>query len=275
MAGTEPMASWSRAEAILSDHLDLAEFLAHPRSATLLLDLDGTLAPIVDHPEDARPLPEALHALEALRRRLGAIAIVSGRPLDFLRPIIPEGIDLAGLDGLERSVSGVVVRDPRVRAFGMVVEAVAEEAERLLPGVLVERKSNVSVSLHWRTSPAMGDAVTDIATQLAERHGLYVYRGRMMVELRPAIPIDKGVVSREFVRGWDHAVFLGDDQTDLVAFEGLADLLRGGGLLSLALIAVSNDEAPAGLARVATSTVDGPHGVARLLRAIATTLEGR
>ena len=47
----------------------------------LCLDFDGTLAPIVEHPEDARPLPAALDAVDALAARLGCIAVVTGRPV--------------------------------------------------------------------------------------------------------------------------------------------------------------------------------------------------
>ncbi|HYO60660.1 MAG TPA: trehalose-phosphatase, partial [Actinomycetota bacterium] len=169
---------------VLSEHPDLAQFVANPDAAALLLDFDGTLAPIVDNPENARPLPAAVSALDLIRRNLRDVVIVSGRPLDFLRPLVPPGIDLAGLDGLQRSIGGVVVQDPRVKAFGMVVEQVAGEAERLLPGVLVERKSNISVSLHWRTNPAMGENVVEVAGELAERHGLHLRPGRMVLELR-------------------------------------------------------------------------------------------
>lgn len=274
MVGDEPVMSRSASADVFSEHPDLVSLVEHPDSAALLIDFDGTLAPIVDNPEDARPLPAAVAALEVLRDELRDVVIVSGRPLDFLRPIVPGGIHLAGLDGLQRSIGGVVVQDPRVRAFGMVVEQVAGEAERLLPGVLVERKSDISVSLHWRTNPVMGETVADVARRLAERHGLHLNPGRMVLELRPAIPIDKGVVSRDFVRGRDHAVFIGDDQTDLVAFESLADLRRSGSLVSLGLVAVTNDEVPAAVTRIATSTVEGPHGVAGLLQGLASALRG-
>ena len=57
----------------------IAALLADPGSALLAIDFDGTLAPIVARPEDARPAEGAREVLAALAERLGAVAIVSGR----------------------------------------------------------------------------------------------------------------------------------------------------------------------------------------------------
>ena len=50
----------------------------------LCLDFDGTLSPIVDDPEAARPLEGIVELLEPLADRFAAVALISGRPADFL-----------------------------------------------------------------------------------------------------------------------------------------------------------------------------------------------
>ena len=62
---------------------------AHPESAALLLDFDGSLAPIVVDPAEAAAPAETLAVLEVLVERLLVVGIVSGRPLEFLARAVP------------------------------------------------------------------------------------------------------------------------------------------------------------------------------------------
>src|SRR5262245_36331912 len=87
--------------------LTLARNALGSAPAGLLTDLDGTLAPIVDDPEGAEPLPVAVAALEALTRRLAVVAVISGRAPDDAR--IRLGTDrllVIGNHGLERLEPG-------------------------------------------------------------------------------------------------------------------------------------------------------------------------
>src|SRR4051812_8666384 len=71
----------------------LAAVLAEPARALVAVDFDGTLAPIVTRPEDARPAPGAVDALRALADRVGCLAVVSGRAADDV-------VRVAGLDAV-------------------------------------------------------------------------------------------------------------------------------------------------------------------------------
>ena len=85
----------------------LAPFVDAPRTAAFLVDYDGSLAPIVDDPAAARPLPAALQALARLVPLVGRAAVVSGRPAGFLVQHLPvDGLECVGLYGLERVVAG-------------------------------------------------------------------------------------------------------------------------------------------------------------------------
>ncbi|MGH9042853.1 MAG: trehalose-phosphatase, partial [Acidimicrobiia bacterium] len=116
----------------------------------MIVDFDGTLAPIVEDPAQARPLPGAVEALEELADRLGKVAVVSGRPVDFLRRHLPGTTRLmvVGQYGLERLEAGEVAVLPEAREWAAAVADAAREAEAGLPGLHVERKGEVAVTLH-------------------------------------------------------------------------------------------------------------------------------
>src|SRR5262249_19158482 len=81
-------------------------WLASPAPAGVFLDFDGPLAPIVEVPEDARPLPGAAALLGQLAERYRRVAVVSGRPLAFLLDHLGASAghaELVGLYGLERA----------------------------------------------------------------------------------------------------------------------------------------------------------------------------
>ncbi len=174
-----------------------------PARAALFVDFDGSLSPIVLDPASARPLPAARAALARLVPVLARVAVVSGRPAAFLRDALAiDGLDYAGTYGLERIVAGDVVLDERVRPYLDAIVQAADEAEAALPGLHVERKGQVAVTIHWRDQPERGDDATRWAAEAAARLGLDApLRGRMAVELRPPVPVDKGTTVAELSLG--------------------------------------------------------------------------
>jgi trehalose 6-phosphate phosphatase len=248
----------------------LQPFVDDPGRAALFVDFDGSLAPIVLDPADARALPAACAALARLAPRLGMVAIVSGRPAAFLRDALPiDGLDLVGTYGLERIVGGEVVLDERVRPYLDAVARAADDAEVALPGLRVERKGGVAVTVHWRDHPDRGADVARWAADVAPRLGLEApMRGRMAVELRPPVPVDKGTTVAALARGRAAAAFAGDDVGDLPAFAALRALVADGSLLHAVSIGVTSDESPPGV-RAADVVVEGPAGLASVLDAVA------
>jgi trehalose 6-phosphate phosphatase len=246
-----------------------------PAHAALFVDFDGSLAPIVLDPAAARPLPAARVALARLVPVLARVAVVSGRPATFLREALAiDGLDYAGTYGLERIVGGEVVLDERVRPFLGAVARAADEAEAALPGLLVERKGEVAVTVHWRDQPERGEAAARWAAEAARRLGLEApLRGRMAVELRPPVPVDKGTTVAELADGMRVAAFAGDDAGDLPAFTALGALASGGMLAHAVSIGVTSDESPPEV-HAADVVVEGPAGLAALLDALADATTG-
>jgi trehalose 6-phosphate phosphatase len=246
-----------------------------PGRAALFVDFDGSLAPIVLDPGAARPLPAARAALARLVPALGRVAVVSGRPASFLHDALPiDGLDHVGTYGLERIVGGDVVLDERVRPYVDAVARAADEAEAALPGLRIERKGEVAVTVHWREQPERGDDAARWAADAAQRLGLDApLRGRMAVELRPPVPVDTGTTVADLARGMEVAAFAGDDAGDLPAFAALHALADGGALAHAVSIGVTSDESPPAV-HAADVVVDGPPGLATLLDALADAISG-
>jgi trehalose 6-phosphate phosphatase len=242
----------------------------HAARAGVLVDFDGSLAPIIDDPDASRPLPAARDALAALIGRVDLVAVVSGRPVAFLRDRIGlDGVTYVGQYGLQRWVGGQVVTDPRVEPYLARVEEIAVAATHELPGVLVERKAGVAVVVHWRRRPEMADQAAAWVARAAARTALELHPAKMAAELRPPVPVDKGTVVEELCAGLVAAAFAGDDVGDLAAFDAL-DRLQGDGRLEHTLrIAVRSAEEPPELDARSDVQVDGPAGLATLLADLA------
>lgn len=253
---------------MIDDQIDaLVPFTDRPADAAVILDFDGTLSPIVDDPASARPLDGVTAALSDLADRFGLVGIISGRPTDFLVPLLPEGLVVSGLYGLE------VVRDGRRSdraGAGAWREAVADvvrsSADRGPDGMVVESKG-LSLTLHYRTRPEIAASVVEWARQQGARSGLEVRTAKMSVELHPPIAADKGTAVEELADGLAAVCFVGDDRGDLPAYDAL-DRLAARGVRTLR-VAVASDEAPDELIDRADLVVDGPAEVLDLLRRLA------
>jgi trehalose 6-phosphate phosphatase len=245
----------------------LAPFVERPGQAALLLDFDGTLSPIVDVPAEARPLAGAAEVLELLVARFAVVAVVSGRPASFLEPLLPAGVVISGIYGLETVRDGV--RSDHSGA-GAWREAVADAARRSQEdgpvGMAVESKE-LSLTLHYRERPELEAAVLEWAAAQAQLSGLVPRRARMSVELHPPVAADKGTAVQSLVTGVEAVCFVGDDRGDLPAFDAL-DRLEARGM-EVVRVAVASNEVPGDLIERADLVLDGPSAVLDLLRQLA------
>lgn len=227
----------------------------------LFFDFDGTLAPVGDDPTAVQPAPKVLAAIEALAPVVQRIAIVSARPVEFLRDHLGglAGVDLYGLYGLEHSHSGgETVTEPAALPWMPTMVELAEQARAELPqGSLVEFK-RLSVALHYRTAPQLAEAVESWGRARAERLGLRAQAGRMVLELKPPVDRDKGMVIDEVIRTAGGAWYFGDDVSDIKAFAALrARAAADAGFFGVC-VAVANPETGQEVASAADLTIDSP-----------------
>jgi trehalose 6-phosphate phosphatase len=240
----------------------LLPFAHDPGHSALFLDFDGTLSAIVTDPVGARPWPGVKSLLADLAARFARVAVISGRPADFLHHVLgsPPGVTLIGLYGL-----GQV--GPDTRAWEPVIAATVARAREGAPvGLYVEPKG-LTVTLHWRNAPETGPWAHAFAARQEEERALRIYPGRMSLELRPPIDVDKGTVVRSLVEGMTAVAVFGDDLGDLPAFDAVAELGRGG--VAVARVAVTDEESDAPVAAQSDLVVEGPAGAVALLEQLA------
>jgi len=254
------------ADQTLTEHA--ARLARRAAEVAVCLDFDGTIAPIVDDPEAARPLPGTVELLGPLAGRYAAVALVSGRPAGWLADhAAAPGVRYLGQYGLEEIVDGQVRVDPRLAAARPAVVAATEDL-RSQPAVrdsgahLEDKRYAVAVHTRRVADPdRWAGPVGRAAAEVADRHGLEVVPGRLVWELRPPVRSDKGDAAARVAAssGATSLVVVGDDRGDLPAFAAAERL--GGGLR----VAVRSPEAPPRLLEAADLVVDGPHGVRRFL----------
>lgn len=248
----------------------LAPLRARPTASAIFCDFDGTLAPIVSDPADARPLPGVPQLLRKLAASYGLLAVVSGRPAAFLGEMLarPPGVRLVGLYGMEEMMEdGRVVVPEEVATWRPVVEAVTRRATATAPPGLEVEPKGLSMTLHWRGHPELAAWAEAFVVDECRRTGLVPQPGRMAIELRPPAATDKGTVVARLARGHAAAAFFGDDLGDLAAFEALDALAAKG--VAVARVAVVDQETPPAVAAAADLVVEGPAGALRLLQLLA------
>jgi trehalose 6-phosphate phosphatase len=253
----------------------LTALLSAPGRALIALDFDGTLAPIVADPAQARALPAATAAVRALAPLVGTIAIITGRPAEAAVEYgslgqVP-GIVVLGHYGRQRWRDGVLTSPPpppglaiaRERLPGVLAAAVA-------PGeVWIEDKDD-ALAVHTRRAADPAGALEQIRgplLALAASTGLRAEPGRLVIELRPP-GADKGLALKDLAaeQARSAVMFCGDDLGDRPAFGAVREL-RSAGLPGIAVFSGSAEVQ--GLAAEADLIVDGPVAVAELLGALA------
>jgi trehalose 6-phosphate phosphatase len=239
------------------------------------LDFDGVLAPIQEDPETVAPVPGAAAALQRLAGRVRRVAIISARPVEFLRGRFADapGVALHGLYGLEHiGPDGKAVALPEAEAWAPVMQELAARARRELPASVGVEYKRLSVALHYRTAPETRDAVAAWARSQGEARGVRMERGRMVYELRPPIDLDKGTFVRDSIGDLACAWYFGDDVPDVRAFEALRDRAAVDPGFAGVRVAIENPETGGELARAADLVLESPHVLPGFLHEVTEAL---
>lgn len=209
-------------------------------NVALFLDVDGTLLDIAERP-DAVSTPNGLvRALERAARKLsGALALVSGRPIDELdRLFAPLRLPASGVHGAQMRFNADEAPQPtpRARALPDGLLAAAANAFAAMPGVVVEPK-RYSLAAHYRAAPAAGPQVRAILQALIDREGhgdIELLEAHFAFEAKMS-GFDKGAAIGTFLDAPPFAgrtpIFIGDDATDEAGFATVA--ARGGRAFSV------------------------------------------
>jgi trehalose 6-phosphate phosphatase len=240
----------------------------------VLLDIDGTLAPIVERAEEAHvPEPTRQLVIE-VAKRYALVACVSGRRASEARAMVSVGtVFYIGTHGAELLRPGqtrptfnreLEAWGPRMEAFGRKLDLSDLRRRR----VRLEHKGPI-LALHWRGAPDQdaARAAVDAVASRAQAAGMRTHWGRKVLEVRPPVSFDKGSAICALLREFDLAVALyaGDDRTDLDAYRGLERLVEAGDISQGVRVAVRSEEGPPEIEAEADFVVEGTAGVRRLL----------
>ncbi|HSE72855.1 MAG TPA: trehalose-phosphatase [Nocardioidaceae bacterium] len=259
--------------------------VARAHETVVALDFDGVLSPIVDDPTRATIHPDAPAVLVELAAQVRAIAVITGRParqaialgdLDEVGGTITEQggeLFLLGQYGNERwsSRSRRVVSPRPPEGLASFMSGLPQLLGRHDAADAFVEEKGIAVAVHTRRLPdaaAAFDRLLPVLTDAAERHGLTVEPGRMVVEVR-APGMHKGQALRA-IRGEVGAtgvLYAGDDLGDIEAFNAVQDIRDSDGVPGL--LVCSGSEEQQALVELSDIVVDGPEGVLALLRQFA------
>jgi len=190
------------------------------REPLLAFDFDGTLAPIVSRPEQARmsqPWADALAEIATLR----PVAIVTGRAVaDVVSRLSFTPRYVIGNHGAEDPTG--MMPTGSIERLDPVRRSLLRHADRWAAlGIEVEDK-RYSLALHYRLADdqaAAAQCVEDLMQGLEE--GLHLFRGKCVMNVAPDDAPDKGDAVMSLVRRSNSgaAFFAGDDANDEPVFE--------------------------------------------------------
>ena len=217
----------------IPDDLDLAlQSIAGAENVLIALDFDGTLAPHVDHPDDARAIAGTREAVQALLDLPGVrVAFVSGRALVSLQHVArpQSSVLLTGSHGIEMQLDTPDIELNLLSAELEHLDTLARVLEGIsgsIAGTTIERKP-AGLALHTRLATekdgqrAEREAREQVADQLP---GLTVREGKNVLEfsVRSSTKGDALAKLRDYT-GADRVFYAGDDVTDEDAFAALSD----------------------------------------------------
>ena len=201
----------------------------------VMLDVDGTLAPIVAKFDEAVVPPATQRAVGALVERPDVhVALVSGRSAAVARRMVGvPHVWVAGNHGFEvEAPTGEDFSDPGVARYRGVIAAAVEQLRphvRDMKGVIIEDKA-ITLSVHWRLAdPSIAARLRVAVDRVVQALGLRVTTGKSIYEIKPAALIDKGTavlgLAERLAAGHDEAsmMFAGDDVTDEDAIRALRE----------------------------------------------------
>jgi trehalose 6-phosphate phosphatase len=258
----------------------LGALLADPGRALIAVDFDGTLAPIVPDPEQARALPAAVTALTDLATLVGTLAVLTGRPartaVEYAALDQVPGVVVLGHYGRQRWHDGQLDAPPAPAGLAIARERLPSvlAAAAAAAGTWVEDKGD-ALAVHTRRAADPVAALGQIRApmlRLAADTGLRAEPGRLVIELRPD-GSDKGVALTGLAaeRARSAVMFCGDDLGDRPAFAAVRRLRREG---TPGIAVCSGSAEVTDLAGEADLVVDGPAGIAGLLAGIAAVVRG-
>ncbi|MGQ9469178.1 MAG: trehalose-phosphatase [Nitrososphaerales archaeon] len=198
------------------------------RRVYVLTDYDGTLTPIVDHPDQAILNVNVRDILKSfVKDRRFILAIVTGRKLkEIIHLVGIQGTYYIGNHGLEIKGPSLTFIHPTAKKLSPTISEICKNMKaefEPIDGVIIEDKG-MTASIHYRMAPKkmIEDIKKAVKSIIRSYEDFEIRHGKMVVEIRPKVSWDKGDAALWLVQklGSDgFPVYIGDDETDEDAFK--------------------------------------------------------
>ncbi|BDZ66582.1 trehalose-phosphatase [Methanobacterium ferruginis] len=234
----------------LFDNLKILEEFKNDKSTAIITDIDGTISEITQTPEEAFVNKAIQDLIVKLRDEFQLVAVISGRSvLNAKKMVGVEGVLYVGNHGLEFLKNGELCVQPEVVKYEPYIKAVENELETgklaHIKGLKFEDKG-ICFSIHYRLSKDPENTRKRILKFLHECphcKNLKIDEGRRIVELKPPIGYNKGVIMNDIIDQYHlkKVIYLGDDITDVNAFNKLKELESKGKIRGRSVLVCSSE----------------------------------
>lgn len=260
---------------LLINNLNQVQFIkSHPDETGIFSDIDGTICEIAPTPAEATIKPEMKSILRKLNKKYKVLVAVTGRDIKNAEKLLKiKDLAYVGNHGLEIMENNKIKIRPEVKKYLPQIRKISKELETFFQneqGILIENKKT-SCAVHYRTSKKPKNARQKILAQL-KNLPLKIREGKKVVEILPPLEFSKGSIVKEIVHKYvlKNILYLGDDITDIDAFEALKELKIKKGINTFS-IGVISDEISLNFIKKADFLLEGVNEVLTFLKWLAKT----
>lgn len=217
----------------LFKHLNELKTFKEYKKTAILTDIDGTISQIAPTPDEAMVSPAMRKTLIKLKEKFKLVAVISGRSVLNARDMVGvEGLLYVGNHGLEYLKNGEKFMVPGAVEYLDQIKETGEELKEgdlsKISGLMFEDKG-VCLSIHYRgceDPENVRKTILKAMNDLSQSKNLKISEGRRIVECKPPVGYDKGVILENIIQQYrlENVIYLGDDITDLDAFRTLGKL---------------------------------------------------
>lgn len=249
----------------LFDHLDEFERFRKDKKTAVITDIDGTISKIVLDPDKAVISRIMKNTLRKLVNKFQLVGIITGRNVRNAKEMLEvDGLLYIGSHGLEYLKDDEIYIEPEVEEYLPIIKKVAQDiqTEELcsIKDILFQEKG-ICLSVHYRKCEdpeGTRRKILDVINELEGLENFKITEGRKVVDIRPKIGHDKGTILEKLVfeNAVEKIIYLGDDVTDVDAFNKLKKL-KGEGKVNGVGIVVVSEEVPEFVKENASFYVNG------------------
>ena len=234
----------------LFDHLNEFEKFKKDEKTAIITDIDGTISKIVLNPDEAIISQIMENTLRKLANKFQLVGVVTGRSVKNAKEMLNvEGLLYIGSHGLEYLKDDQSYIEPELEKYLPIIKKIAQNVQNSescdIKGILFEEKGTC-FTIHYRKCKDQEGTrrkILEAINGLGELENLKITEGRKIVEIRPKIGHNKGTILEKLVfeNALEKIIYLGDDVTDVDAFNKLKELKKDGKVNGLGIVVVSEE----------------------------------